>query len=295
MNPISIAFYSPVRGSGVSTLLTHIFEIAPELIAGKTVLLDCDLEFPTISAFFKTNLIREKTTKVFQPLLNRSHCIICKSCAKACAFGAIQVFQNMSYVRFEPALCRACGACIHTCQYNALTESAYEIATWRHLDAGERREILEGDLWADDFFYTRALQASRDFIQEQELILIDARGGMDFISLEAMHHANLLVLVIDVTLFSPEPYRQIFKNLLAHGKKLVVVVNRSGIVPEPLRQLCVELSLPIAGCLPFNQGIPRNAVLGELMTSGKTLTKDIFSNILRNLLLNAGHRTFLPV
>jgi MinD superfamily P-loop ATPase len=86
-----------------------------------------------------------------------------------------------------------------------------------------------------------------------------------------------------VSLFEPEPYRQITEYLQSLGHQLMVVVNRSSVLPETIRQFCHVHGLPIAGCIPYDTAIPREAVRGKLIQRD-----ELFQNILRNLLSHDG-------
>ena len=285
---LSIAFYGPVPGSGVTSLVAHLFSQLGSLQQGRAALVDCDLEFPTLHAFFRAVGCEEHDISVLMPRISRSFCILCKACATACVFGAIDLQKSMSYIRLDEDSCRACGACLNSCRHAAITEHEKVIGRARRLGLGGQCDILEMELLAGDFFAIKAIQSLRRLAADYDLVFTDARGGLDYLSLEAMHDADLVVVVIDLPFFSPGPYAQVMGYLLQAGKELVVVVNRTDAVPDDIAIFCAGLGVTILGCVPYHPDIPRRAVRGGLLTDAASGGDAVYRAMLADLLRHAG-------
>jgi NADH-quinone oxidoreductase subunit I len=84
---------------------------------------------------------------------NNAKCIICTTCAKACAQGAIHMVTsvdpanpnktNMAKIEVDTGYCISCGLCVEACPYSALFMGyAFERAKYRRGDLVQRNEGL---------------------------------------------------------------------------------------------------------------------------------------------------------
>lgn len=70
-------------------------------------------------------------------LFDKSKCISCKLCVKACAIGAVQYSEKLD----QPVICRHCGTCTRFCPHQCLWME--EVEASEEAKASEEAEALE--------------------------------------------------------------------------------------------------------------------------------------------------------
>lgn len=227
INKCKIAFYSPVPGSG-STLMSkgyagYLAANEPDLVH----LVSCEFHYSAFEDDTDSSSSLQGPVTVFLPHLDRNKCILCKACAKECVFGAIRIDKALSYITLKTDRCRACGACLNTCRYDAIDERERVIGVWKKFILAEHLTYYEGHLLAEDFFAIKLLQQVKKLPPEKGYTIIDAHGGLNYPAMESLHDSDIVVMVIDPSTFNTKYYQHVVKILRNYCHSMVGLINYS--------------------------------------------------------------------
>lgn len=221
----SIAFYSPVPGSGSTLLAMSFADYLATLRKEPVNLLSCDIQYPDGERIRDAVLVDSGDIGVFLPLINRNLCILCKACAKACVFGAIRIEKAISYINLEVDRCRACGACLNTCRYDAIGEQERIIGNWKKYSLPNLVYFWEGKLLAEDFFSIQLIQQLNKMPESSVLKLVDARSGYNYAALESLHEADVIVMTVDPSCFDAGYFDRVLNRLDDNDHRVLTLIN----------------------------------------------------------------------
>ncbi|MBN1287606.1 MAG: ATP-binding protein [Anaerolineae bacterium] len=254
-------------GTGKTTVATGLALVMAQ--AGPPPLfLDCDVEAPNAHFFLKPALSRREDVNLLIPQVDLARCTFCGRCAEVCQYHAIAVLNRN--VMVFPELCHGCGSCTLNCPERAITETPHVIGV---LEAGQTpagidfaRGLLNiGEPMASPVI--RALKKWRTAAPGQTVI-VDAPPGTSCPVVEAMHGADLALLVTEPTPFGLHDLRLAVELARHLSIPAAAIINRDGIGDDGVERFCREAGLPVLMRIPFDRelaaGLARGRPLPEI-------------------------------
>ena len=227
-------------------------------------LLDCDVEEPNDHLFVNPRFSVREDVQVLRPEWNAELCTGCRKCQEACNYNAIAVVQRAdrggstktagkAKVMIFPELCHACGVCSYVCPEGALSEHPVSIGTVEaDPDRGEFY-FAHGVLNVGEPLAPAVVRGVKQHVVEDGLTLIDAAPGTACPVVEAMHGADVVILVTEPTPFGLNDLRLALNMALKLGIPVGIVVNRSDGADEIIRGYADEVGVPVIGRIPFSR------------------------------------------
>lgn len=245
-------------------------------------LYDCDYQYPLADSLLKVWLKEEGKVTVRLPVINRNQCILCKACARACAFHAIRIEPAISYITLDEERCRACHACLNTCRYDAIREKPGEIGQWRKYQWKENALVFEGTLQAEEFFAIRFIQQLKALPFSGRYKLVVAYSGMSYSALESIHNTDILIVVIDPAFFDTRYFDWILRLLKKNDHHPYVILNRCEVVNNELISWLFNNNLDILAEIPevrLPGGMEQNAEYPAFLPDGHIGLEACFSSL----------------
>jgi formate hydrogenlyase subunit 6/NADH:ubiquinone oxidoreductase subunit I len=123
------------------------------IVKGLAVVIRNFFRFPVTVLYPEQKLNTSRRIRGNELVWNRTKCIICTTCAKACPQGAIHLVtavdpanpnkNTVAKIEVDTGYCIMCGLCVEACPYNAIFMGyAYERAKYRRQDLVQTNEGL---------------------------------------------------------------------------------------------------------------------------------------------------------
>jgi MinD superfamily P-loop ATPase len=254
---IKIAIASGKGGTGKTFVATNLFHVLRE--SGQQVLLvDCDAEAPNALAFFDTSQTDYFDVKQQVPVIDTAKCTFCYKCHEYCAYNAFFIIPSLKVIRVMDDLCHACGACLHACDYGAITEKPIVLGHVSSHALNRKVSLVEARTRVGVMTPVPVIKAAIKTVDKQaDIVIFDAPPGTSCPFIHTVAAADYVVLVTEPTPFGLSDLRRSVETLKQMNKPFGVIVNRAGIgnieVYDYLESEGLELLLEI----PFDKEIAR--------------------------------------
>jgi MinD superfamily P-loop ATPase len=271
---VRIAIASGKGGTGKTTVATSL---ALSLQAGRTLVLDCDVEAPNAHLFLQPVFERREEVGILIPQVDETRCTFCGRCAEVCQFHAIAVIGRHTLV--FPELCHGCGSCHLNCPEGAIRERLDVMGVLEAgptpagitfargvLDVGEPMAvpvIRQLKKWATES--TERHPNSPGEALDWETIILDVPPGTSCPVVEAVRGADFVLLVTEPTPFGLHDLGLMVEVVRELNIPAGVVINRDGIGDRAVDRFCAEAGLPVLMRIPFEREI------GEAIARGQPL------------------------
>ena len=252
-----IAVASGKGGTG-KTLIATSLALAAGNGAGQAALLDADVEAPNAALFLRPALTTTRAVEQMVPLVDEGMCTHCGRCAEVCQYHAIAVVPERTLVFRE--LCHGCGSCALCCPVGAIHEVPRAIG---QIEAGHADDLAfaQGVLNVSEAMATPVIRALKEYATEagwadDGLIIIDCPPGTACPAIEAMHGADVALLVTEPTLFGLHDLKlavQVARDVL--GLPTAVVINKVTGDDAGVESYCRQEGLPVLLRLPMRREI----------------------------------------
>ena len=279
-----IAVASGKGGTGKTTVATNLAWTARR--EGRTVAyLDCDVEEPNGHLFLKPEIASARPVEVLVPSVDASKCTLCGRCGEICCFSAI--LRMPSEVLVFPELCTSCGGCALVCEDGAITEVPRETGL---LEVGEAGgvQFVQGTLRIGEARSTPVIQAVKAAAPDVEVVIVDASPGTSCPVIEAVHGADVVVLVTEPTPFGLHDLRLAVEMVRALGLAFRVVINRADLAFPEVGRYCLAEQIDVVAEIPDDRRIAESYSRGVLACEALEEYRAVFSDMLRGLLAAAG-------
>ncbi len=253
-------------GTGKTTMTASLAALA----RGGLVVADCDVDAPDLHLILKPE-IRE-TFDFFglqTARIDPEKCIECGECEKACRFEAISDFQ------VDPRGCEGCKVCTLVCPSEAIT-MVDSVSGHAYVSETRFGTMVHADLFPGEEASGKLVTMVRELafkVAEREgkdLVLIDGSPGIGCPVIASITGTDLALVMTEPSISGVHDLERILGVTEHFGVEPLVCINKYDLNPDMtdrIEDLCRELSVDLAGELPFDPGVV------EAMISGKTLVE----------------------
>ena len=258
--PILVAVASGKGGTGKTLVATSLALVAAR--SGSSVaLVDCDADAPNAALFLRPRHVLSEPVTVRLPSVDADACVLCGTCRKACAFGAIRILGERVMVFSE--LCHSCGACRAVCKKGAIREVAERIGVIERgalgdgISAPGTVDVITGTLDIGNVKAPAVIRAARAKGEKlyRDVTIFDAPPGVACPSVAAIRGADALVLVTEPTRFGLHDLELAVELGRSLDVPMGVVINRDGSGDTDVAAYCAAEGLPVLARIPFRREI----------------------------------------
>jgi MinD superfamily P-loop ATPase len=250
-------------GTGKTTISSHFIEI------GKSrVYADCDVEAPNLHL---VNLSIDPSYKenyygLGKYLIDQNLCVSCGECQKNCRFNAIAYVDN-HYV-INPFLCEGCKVCEIVCPNNAISH-------YKSVDG-------ELNLYLDDLVFstatlkmgsgnsgllvTKVKKQLKEYIQEDDLVIIDGPPGIGCPVIAAMSAVDLVLLVAEPSLSGYSDLERIILTAKKFHQRIAICINKADInlaLTKQIKDLSKLYDCAFVGKISYHEDIVKAVNQGK--------------------------------
>jgi MinD superfamily P-loop ATPase len=292
-----IAIASGKGGTGKTTVATSL---ALSLAAGRTLVLDCDVEAPNAHLFLAPSLEWREEVGILIPEVDESRCTFCGRCAEVCQFHAIAVIGRKTLV--FPELCHGCGSCSLVCPEGAIRE---RLDVMGSLEAGSTPSgisFARGVLDIGEPMAVPIIRQLKKWAIERngshpnasgetpgwKTIILDVPPGTSCPVVEAVRGADFVLLVTEPTPFGLHDLRLMVEVVRELNIPAGVVINRDGIGDSAVDRFCAEAGLPVLMRIPFERAIGEAIARGQPLVAVRPEYVERFRDVYRRIRELAG-------
>ena len=260
---MKIAIASGKGGTGKTTLATNLAAYLAEENA--VVLTDLDVEEPNSGLFVKADpVFGEDKFKMIPEWQNR--CSLCGLCQEVCNFHA--VLQLGTEVLVFPQLCHSCYACSELCPDEALPMVPQKMGELKRFqDKG--LTFVEGRLDIGQEHAVPLIAQTKKYTDTHfpvgTIRIYDAPPGTSCPVIEAVKHADFVILVTEPTPFGLHDLTLAVEAVRKLNKEFGVVVNRDGIGNADVADYCQNEHIPVLARIPNDRRIAERYSRGQLV------------------------------
>jgi MinD superfamily P-loop ATPase len=269
-----IAIASGKGGTGKTTIAVNLAFVAAT--GGESVTyLDCDVEEPDGHIFLSPEIVSRRRVTIPVPQVDESLCSGCGLCAQFCEFKAIVSIPDRVLTFHE--LCHGCGGCTLLCPDSAISEAPREIGSietgrvetdraGKHSEQGNLT-FVHGILDVGMALSPPVIRAVKEHLGDSGLSVIDAPPGAACPMVEAVRHADYVVLVAEPTPFGLHDLDITMKVTNELGLPAGVVINRSGLGGDGVERYCRREGVDVLARFPDDRRIAEIYSTGGLVAA----------------------------
>ncbi|MFH1436868.1 MAG: ATP-binding protein [Pseudomonadota bacterium] len=248
-----IAVISGKGGTG-KTIIAASFAC----LAGKKVLIDCDVDASNLHILLRPETVRQSEFSGSQiAVIHNDTCLPCGLCESYCRFGAIVDSQ------IDPMSCEGCGVCFHTCPERAITmeekvdgiwfvsETKYGPFVHARLGAGRPNSGKLVSLLKRE---AADIARNGDF----DYIVVDGPPGIGCPFISTLSGVDVALVVTEPTLSGLHDLERAVKTADHFDVKSVVCINKHDLNERMSREIeatCGKQGIPVIGKISFSEAV----------------------------------------
>lgn len=246
-------------------------------LAGKCVLVDCDVDAADLHLIFEPRIIRrDEFTGGSKARIKPGHCTACGKCEELCRFDAIYFDgpgngRVAKTFRIETTACEGCGVCADYCAENAIEFAPTVCGQWFvsetrcglmvHARLGVAAEN-SGKL------VTQVRRAAQELAHQRgiELVLCDGSPGIGCPVIASLTGASLALFVVEPTVSGVHDFHRIAQLTMRLGVPGLVVVNKVDLnqqAAEEIEAAATKYGIVAVGRISYDRDVTRAQVAGK--------------------------------
>lgn len=279
MKQKKIAIASGKGGTGKTSFSINFAQSLSKKMS--VTLLDCDVEEPNCSLFFREKESIQYDPVLFtMPVIDNDKCTLCGKCKDACMNNAI--FLTKKFKTVLPEMCKGCLRCTNHCDFEAMTTKKVSIGSVEQWKINDNFTIYEGLLKNGDIHTTAVIKALKETKTQSNIVLLDSPPGTTCPMVDAVSDVDYVILVTEPTPYGLHDLRLAVDVIKQLKLNLSIIINKSGSNDSIIEDFCKDKSLDILGKIPFNQNIAKHGADGKLIYELKEC-KEAFIQIIDRL------------
>jgi len=262
---VELVVISGKGGTGKTTVVGALASLA----SGK-VLADCDVDAANLHLLLRPK-IEEKITYEGSDLaqIEKSKCLGCGNCAKACRFGAI-VSEDGVY-RVDPLSCEGCGVCFHVCPAGAVSLKP-RLSGWIYVSRTAYGPLVHGELLPGEEntgkLVTAVKMRARAIAKDADAkwLFVDGAPGIGCPVIATLSGAHAVLIVTEPSLSALSDLKRAAELARHFRAKIAVAINKADLAPnlaEKIEREAAEQGLPVLGYIPYDEAVIRAQAMGQ--------------------------------
>jgi MinD superfamily P-loop ATPase len=250
-------------------------------LAGRCVLVDCDVDAADLHLIFEPKVIRrEDFTGGSKARIGAGHCTACGKCAELCRFDAIHFDGPGSggvakTFRVDRTACEGCGVCVDYCAENAIEFALAVCGQWfvSETRCGPMVHAKLGIAAENSGKLVTQLRRTAGQIaadQGLELTLCDGSPGIGCPVIASLTGASLALYVVEPTVSGIHDFRRVAQLGARLAVPGLLVVNKADLNEEMAKEL--EAMATQHGILPVGR-IPYDREVTHAQIARKTVVE----------------------
>jgi MinD superfamily P-loop ATPase len=243
-------------------------------LAGRCVLVDCDVDAADLHLIFEPKVIRrEDFTGGCKARIKPGHCTVCGKCEELCRFNAIHFDgpgngRLAKTFRVEVTACEGCGVCVDYCVDNAIEFVPAICGQWFvsetrcgpmvHAKLGIAAEN-SGKL------VTQILRTAVEIAKEQniDLILCDGSPGIGCPVIASLTGASLALFVVEPTVSGVHDFLRVAQLAARLDIPGLLAVNKADLnedIAKELEAMALQHGIFPVGRIPYDHEVTRSQI-----------------------------------
>jgi len=263
---IRLAVISGKGGTGKTMITAALAQLLP----GKLVLADCDVDAANLELLMDPRLIRTEPfsgmkTAVIDPAL----CTQCGECLDHCRFEAIA--RDGEICRVDPLRCEGCAVCVHVCPV-AITLQPRQTGEVKYSDTG-RGHLVHARLVPGAGNSGLLVHAVKKMAMEQDrdcdLFLIDGPPGTGCPLISTISGVDAVLIVTEPSVSGLHDLKRVVAVCRQFRPYIFVAINRFDLeqsLTDTIQTWCREENIPVPGMIPFDPAVIEAVRNGRAVT-----------------------------
>ena len=246
-------------------------------LAGRCVLVDCDVDAADLHLVFEPKVIRrEDFTGGSKARIKPGHCTACGKCEELCRFDAIwfdgpgngRVSRTF---RVEATACEGCGVCADYCAENTIEFAPAVCGQW-FVSETRCGPMVHAKLGIAAESSGKLVTQVRRTAQEValnrglDLILCDGSPGIGCPVIASLTGASLALFVVEPTVSGLHDFRRVAQLAARLGVPGLLTVNKADLnkeMAEELEEMAAKHGIVLAGRIPYDRDVTRAQIAGK--------------------------------
>jgi MinD superfamily P-loop ATPase len=251
-------------------------------LAGRCVLVDCDVDAADLHLIFEPKVIRrEDFTGGGKARIKPGNCTACGKCEELCRFNAIY-FDGPSNgrvartFRVETTACEGCGVCVDYCTENAIEFGPAICGQWfvSETRVGPMVHAKLG-IAADNSgkLVTQIRRAATEIAMKQQidLILCDGSPGIGCPVIASLTGASLALFVVEPTVSGIHDFLRVAQLAARLDVPGLLAVNKADLniqTTEEIEAAAVKHGIVPVGRIPYDREVTHSQIARKTVVEG---------------------------
>jgi MinD superfamily P-loop ATPase len=263
---IRLAVISGKGGTGKTMITAALAQLLP----GKLVLADCDVDAANLELLLNPGLLRtEPFMGMKTAVIDTALCNQCDKCVEHCRFGAIE--RDGDAYRVNPLRCEGCAVCVHVCPV-AITMQPRQTGEINYSKT-DRGHLVHARLVPGAGNSGLLVHAVKKMAMEQDrdcdLLLIDGPPGTGCPLISTISGVDAVLVVTEPSVSGLHDLKRVVAVCRQFRPRIFVAINRFDLelsLTDTIQTWCREENIPVIGMIPFDPAVIEAVRNGRAVT-----------------------------